>query len=187
MGFGLIVAAEVAFWAVLGGGLVARYVLRMRRLGKVLLLCVPLVDVALLAVTVVDLRSGGEASWAHGLAALYLGFTVAYGHYVIRWADGHAAHRLGGGPRPPKPPRYGAGRARHEWRIWAMTLVGGLLAAGVLQLMLWLVGDVDGRERLEASQVTALRVVVIHGIVAATYSVWPKREPKRAAGDREPA
>ncbi|WP_052848424.1 hypothetical protein [Streptomyces avicenniae] len=181
MGIGLILAAEIAFWVVLGGGLVTRYVLRRRRLSNVLLLCVPVVDLVLLTVTVVDLRSGGEPSWAHGLSALYLGFTVAYGHYVIHWADGHAAHWWGGGPRPQKPPRYGAARARHEWRLWAMTLAGALIAIGVLEAMLWLIGDVAGRDRLRATQSAALRAVLIHGVVAATYSIWQKRPPAEAA------
>ena len=43
-----IVACEVGFWVVLAAGLLARYALRLPRLGGFLLLCVPLVDLALL-------------------------------------------------------------------------------------------------------------------------------------------
>ena len=64
--YGVIVACEVGFWVVLLAGLVARYVLRRPRLGGALLVCVPLVDLALLVASVVDLRGGGEAGVGHG-------------------------------------------------------------------------------------------------------------------------
>ena len=57
----IIVACEIAFWVVLAAGLVARYGLRRRRLGAILLACVPLVDVVLLVATVLDLSRGARA------------------------------------------------------------------------------------------------------------------------------
>ena len=56
-----IIACEAGFWALLLSGLAARYMLKAKRLSTVLLICVPLVDVVLLAASVVDLRRGGEA------------------------------------------------------------------------------------------------------------------------------
>ena len=64
-----IVACEAAFWALLMGGLTARYLVGRARLGALLLLCVPLVDAVLLAVTAVHLADGAAARWTHGLAA----------------------------------------------------------------------------------------------------------------------
>lgn len=104
---GLIVACEAGFWLLLAAGLAVRYLLRLRRTSVALLLCEPLLEVVLFVVTAIDLRNGAEPSWEHGLAALYIGFTVAYGHYTIRWLDGHAAHRLAGGP-PRRSPRASA-------------------------------------------------------------------------------
>ena len=104
----LIVACEIGFWVVLGAGLLARYALRMRRLGAVLLFCTPLVDVVLLVATVFDLRAGGEATSVHGLAAIYLGVSVAFGHSMLRWADQRVAHRFAGGPAAGE-----AAQARH--------------------------------------------------------------------------
>lgn len=72
----VIIACEISFWVVLLLGLTTRYLLRMPRLGAALLLCVPLVDLALLLATLFHLRSGATADWADGLAALYLGFTI---------------------------------------------------------------------------------------------------------------
>jgi hypothetical protein len=172
----LIVAAEIAFWVVLAAGLGARYLLRMPRLSTALLLGVPLIDVLLLTATVLDLRNGGEPSHAHGLAALYLGFTVAYGHTVIAWADGHAAHRLGRGPKPPKAPKGGWARARHEWRLWSLTLLAVAIGCAVLQGMIWGIGDADRTEPLVNWQLSALRVLGIHLIIALCYTIWRGEE-----------
>lgn len=88
----VIVACELGFWVVLAAGLLARYGLRWPRIGAALLLCVPLVDLVLLGATVVDLRGGATATAAHGLAAAYLGFSVAFGHRTIRSLDQRVAH-----------------------------------------------------------------------------------------------
>jgi hypothetical protein len=181
---GLIVAAEFGFWAVLAAGLAVRYLLRRPRAGAVLLWCVPLIDVVLLTATAVDLSRGAEPSGAHGLAALYLGFTVAYGHYTIAWADRHVAHRFANGPKPPKPPRYGAARARHEWRIWSMTLVAVVIALAVLQTMIWTIdASASHTEPLRQWQGTALRVLGIHAVIAASYTLWPKKSPSPERAD----
>jgi cytochrome bd-type quinol oxidase subunit 2 len=184
---GLVAAAEIGFWVVLAAGLAVRYPLRMPRLSAGVLLCVPLIDVLLLTATVLDLRDGAEASGAHGLAALYLGFTVAYGHYTIRWLDGHAAHRLGGAPRPAEPPRHGMARARHEWRLWGMTLIAVLIGLAVLQGMIWWIDDPDRTQALGSWRSGALRVLVIHGIIALSYTLWPKKDRGRAPSREAPA
>ncbi|MET7438635.1 hypothetical protein ABZS63_13715, partial [Streptomyces sp. NPDC005568] len=90
---GLIIACEAGFWVLLAAGLTARYLLGLRRTGLALLLCEPLLELVLFAVTAVDLRRGAEPGWEHGLAALYLGFTVAYGHRTVRWLDASRAKR----------------------------------------------------------------------------------------------
>ncbi|MFV2120836.1 hypothetical protein ACE14D_21290, partial [Streptomyces sp. Act-28] len=108
----LIVVCEVGFWVLLAAGLAARYLLRMPRTGMALLLCEPLLEVVLLVATAVDLRGGAEPDWTHGLAALYIGYTVGHGHRTVKWLDGHAAHRFGGAPRPVGPPRHGTARSR---------------------------------------------------------------------------
>jgi hypothetical protein len=173
---GLIVACEAGFWVLLAAGLAARYLLRLRRTSVALLLCEPLLEVVLFVVTAIDLRNGAEPSWEHGLAALYLGFTVAYGHYTIRRLDGHAAHRLAGGPPPPKPPRFGLPRAAHEGRLWLRTLLAATVACALLQGAIWFVG-VGDTSSLRAFQWVALRAVGLHGLIALTYLLWPKRAP----------
>lgn len=106
----VIAACEIGFWVVLLAGLATRYLLRRRRLGGVLLAAVPLVDLVLLGATVLDLRDGATAGFAHGLAAAYLGFSVVFGPSMVRVADERFAHRFAGGPPPGRPPRTGRRR-----------------------------------------------------------------------------
>ncbi|MDK1474843.1 hypothetical protein QNO07_15680 [Streptomyces sp. 549] len=173
----LIIACEIGFWVILAGGLALRYLARMPRAGVAVLLCEPLLEVVLLVATAIDLRNGAEPDWMHGLAAVYIGFTAAYGHYLIRWADGHFAHRFAGGPPPVKPPRYGMARAVHEWKMSARAIGAAAIAAGLLQAAIWYVGADGSTTSLVAWQQRMGFVVVIALIIAASYTIWPKQAP----------
>lgn len=137
-----IVACEIGFWVLLLAGLLARYPLRRPRVGAVLLASTPVVDLALFLATLADLRRGGSAGFAHGLAAAYIWFSIAFGHSTIRWADQRFAHRFAGGPPPVKPPPSGTlARLRYEWRGWLLGLVGWVVACGLLAGGIWVIGD----------------------------------------------
>lgn len=179
----LIITCEVAFWVLLAVGLTLRYRTRLRRTSTVLLLVEPVLELLLLVVTAIDLRNGAHPSWEHGLAALYIGYTVAYGHYTIRWLDGHAAHRLAGAPRPPKPPRYGVPRAKHEAKLWLRTLLTAAVAVVLLQLAIWYVGDAARTAPLTQWRTSALTLLALHGAIALSYTLWPKKpkDPKQPA------
>lgn len=143
----LIVGCEVAFWVALFAGLAARYVLRWSRVSGFLLLCVPLIDLALLAFTVIDLNNGANATFAHGLATAYVGFTVAFGSTMIRWADQRFAHRFAGGPPPLQPPAYGWANVSYEMKLWGRCI---LAACIVWVLLIAMIGFVDQPGRTEA-------------------------------------
>ncbi|MCK1797506.1 hypothetical protein MTQ01_16030 [Streptomyces sp. XM4193] len=174
----LIVICEVAFWVLLAAGLALRYLARMPRLGAAVLLCEPLLELLLLAVTAVDLRNGATPGFKHGLAAVYIGFTVTHAHYFIRWADGHFAHRFAGAPRPAKPPRYGMARALHEWKMAARAILGAGIAAVLLQAAILYVGDDGQSTTLRDWQAKMGLVSVICVIWAGSYTLWPKRGPE---------
>ncbi|MFI9327494.1 hypothetical protein ACIGZJ_08070 [Kitasatospora sp. NPDC052868] len=177
----LILAAEVAFWVLLALGLAARYLLRRRTLSTVLLVGLPAVDLTLFALTVLDLRGGATASWTHALAAGYAGFSIGYGPSLVRWADRHFRYRFAGGPKPQGPPKYGAERAGHEWRICGRTVV----SAGItLTLITALVPLSAGAAHFGDFTGWYLRLgiaAVVNVIVAACYSIWPKQAPAGAA------
>ncbi|MFH8290892.1 hypothetical protein [Streptomyces sp. NPDC018059] len=180
----LIVICEVGFWVLLAAGLAARYLLRKPGLGLALLLCEPLLEVLLLVVTAVDLKNGADPSWKHGLAAVYVGYTVGHGHRTVKWLDGHAAHRFDGAPLP-RPPRYGRARALHEAKVWLGTLVAAAVASGLLLLAMWYVDDPGRTSSLESWMHTAWRTAGIHGLVALTYTLFPRKRPATGPAERD--
>ncbi|WP_243882654.1 hypothetical protein [Cellulomonas dongxiuzhuiae] len=164
----LVIACEVAFWVFLAAAVVARYVFRRRRLSTVLLLCEPLIEVVLLVATVTDLLRGAEATWTHGLAAVYLGFTVAFGRYTVHKVDGWVAWRFLDGPRPPRVP---SGRAKvvHEWRLWLRVVLAWVVAVAVLGVLLLIADDPAQREILLG---WAGRATLVMGIWFVAGPVW---------------
>jgi hypothetical protein len=173
---GLIIACEVAFWVLLAAGLTFRYALRMPRTGLALLLCEPLLEVVLFVVTAIDLKNGAQPDWRHGLAAVYIGFTVGLGHSTIQWADARIAHRFAGGPPPPKPPKYGTARTVHEWKVAARWILASLVALALLQAAIWYVGSAGDTGPLRRWQVWMLWLIGINVLIAGSYTLFPKRE-----------
>ena len=179
----LVVACEVAFWVFLAAAVVARYVLRRRRLSTVLLLCEPLIEVVLLVATVTDLLRGAEATWTHGLAALYLGFTVGFGKYTVQRVDAWVAWRFFDGPRPPKPPAGGRARLAYEWRLWLRVLLAWTVAVAVLGV-LWLIADApDQREVLLAWGGRASLVLVLWFVTGPVWQLFAGGLGGRASDD----
>lgn len=169
----VIIACEIGFWAAVIGGLAARYLLKARPLGAALLVCAPLIDVVLLAAVTAHLAAGATASWHHGLAALYIGFSVAYGHRMVAWADTRFAYRFTGGPAPEKP----AGR-RYTRLCWAgvlRTLAAALIAAGIIAAISWWVDDPARTAALAGWHATLGIIVVIEFIWALSHTIWPRR------------
>ncbi|TDB92877.1 hypothetical protein [Actinomadura sp. 7K534] len=182
----IIVGCEIGFWVVLGAGLLARYPLRLRRTGAALLLCVPLIDLVLLAATAIDLRGGATAGTGHGLAAAYLGYSVAFGHSIVRWADERFAHRFAGGPPPRGKPKYGRARTRYEWREFGKAALATAIACGLLLVMIALVDDPDRTAALSAWLGRLGMVLAIWSIWPVSHTLWPAK-PKKTDASRPPA
>ncbi|MEV7102573.1 hypothetical protein [Streptomyces atroolivaceus] len=178
----LIVLCEVGFWVLLAAGLGLRYIAKKPRLGAAVLLCEPLLEVVLLVVTALDLKNGAEPGLRHGIAAVYIGFTVGLGHSTIKWVDARVAHRFAGGPPPVKPPKYGMARAAHEWRTAARWIVAALTAMALLQAAVWYVGGDGDTGSLEMWQQKMLWVIGINLLIAGGYTVFPKQEPRDRVG-----
>lgn len=171
--FGILLS-EVGFWVFLGAGLAARYLLRRTRLSSAFLLLVPVLDVVLLTLLTWDmLVNGSTATFMHGLAAVYLGFTVAFGRSIIARADAWFAHRFAGGTAPVKPPRHGRVRMRHEWREWAKMVVCAVISATILGAIILLVGDPAKTQELN---VWLLRIALVTGAWLIGWPVWASVE-----------
>ncbi|SDQ56752.1 hypothetical protein [Microbacterium sp. cf332] len=175
-----IIACELGFWVAIIGGLTTRYIFGRPRLGAVLLLAAPLIDVVLLVLVAVDLLHGGTASWHHGLAALYIGVSVAYGHRMIAWADAKFAARFRGAA--PRPPLYGAAYAVACWKDVPRTIAAASIAAAVLGGLILLVDDADRTSELVGFLPILAVIVGIDLLWAVSYTMWPKRPPAAAAG-----
>jgi hypothetical protein len=173
----LILAGEVAFWAFVLGGLVARYLLRRPRLGVALLLITPVVDLALIAVTVIDLRAGATADLFHGLAAIYVGVSVAFGHRMIGWADERFDHRFAGGPPPKRPPKHGPEHARREREGWYRHLLAFAIGGALLLGIIYLVGDPARTQSLSARAALWALILAVDFAWSFSYTFWP-RNPK---------
>lgn len=171
-----IILCEAGFWVVLALALVARYVVRKPRTARALLVTVPLIDVALLALIVVDLRGGAVADWSHGLGALYLGVSVVFGPGMIRWLDARFAHRFDGAP--PRQSLHGAERTRHEWAEFAKAILAGAISAAVLLACIALVNDPARTQELTAWFPRIGLVLGIWAITPVSYTIWPKRRSR---------
>lgn len=138
---GFIVACEIGLWVLLGAGLALRYLLRWRLASTLTLAAIPLLDVLLVGAVAVDLHRGAEAGATHTLAGIYLGFSVAFGPALVRWADVRFAHRFAGGPAPVKPPKHGPEKLAALWREWFRVVSAATIASVVLLGLVLLVAD----------------------------------------------
>ena len=170
-----IIGCEIGFWLFVIAGLVCRYPLRKKRLGALLLFCTPLVDLILVIATVADLRSGAVATTVHGIAAIYIGVSVAYGHRMIQWADVRFAHRFAGGPKPLPKPKYGLEHASYERRMWLLHLIAWGIGCLVLYAMILIVGDASRTESLMGTLRLWSVIVGIDFLYSFSFTLWPRK------------
>lgn len=171
----VIVACEIGFWVFLLAGLSARYLLRRRRLGAVLLVMAPLVDLVLLTASVLDLRSGGTATVAHALAAIYLGCSVAFGHRLIHAMDVRFAHRYAGGPPPSPRPSHGRAHAAAERTNWYRHATAWAVGCALMMLAVLVVADPTRTQVFLATCSVWALVVAIDGVLSFSYSISPRK------------
>jgi hypothetical protein len=184
----LVVACEVGFWVFLAAAVVTRYAFGLRRTSTVLLLCEPVLEVVLLVATVGDLLRGSEATWTHGLAALYLGFTVAFGRRTVRAVDAWVAHRFSGGPAPVRPPAHGPARVRYEWALWLRVLLAWAVACAVLGVLLLIAGGAGeaAAQQREVLLGWGARATLVLGAWLVFGPVWELLDPRGRGRDGAP-
>ena len=175
-----IVLCEVAFWVAIVAGLVARYLLRRPRLGAALLILAPVIDVVLLVLVAVDLLGGGTASWQHGVAAIYVGISVAYGTRMVAWADARFQHRFAGGPAPER--LTGARYTAKCWRDVLLTGLAVIIAAAILGAIILLVNDAERTAALSGFFGILGIIFAVDFVWALSYTIWPRRPIDAAQG-----
>lgn len=175
----LMITCEVAFWLFLLMSLAIRYLLRKEVLSRWLLISLPLVDLLLLTFTAVDLRTGTTATFAHGLAAAYVGFTIAFGSIAVKWADAHFAHRFASGPTPSKAPTRGWAAVRFELKLWLRCIVACAILVVLIAALIAIAASPGSTEPLEAWYKHAFGCVVIWFFFGP---VWSLLFVRRGAG-----
>lgn len=166
-----ILACEIGFWVAIALGLITRYPLNRPRLGKALLYSTPLIDVLLLSFVVIHLRSGAEPHLTHGIAALYIGFSVAFGHQVIEWAD--RTYRCKINKENVPEPQRGTPMQR-EISSFGRALLAAAVAAAIIEITILAASNPLAAETLRSWHQTLL---IILGIWLVTGPVWQLFSP----------
>ncbi|MEN2768789.1 hypothetical protein [Ornithinibacillus xuwenensis] len=172
----LIIACEIGFWVFVLAGLVSRYIWKRKKLSNVLLICTPIVDLVLLIATVIDLHNGAVASTVHGIAAVYIGVSVAFGHQMISWADKQFAFRFAGGEKPPKKKKYGREYAKVERLGWYRHLLAWIIGAAILLGIILFINNSSQTEALLGTLRIWSLVLVIDFVISFSYTIFPKKE-----------
>lgn len=178
----LIVACEIGFWLFILMGLTLRYVFKQKKWGAFFLVCTPVLDLILLAATYIDLRQGAVASVIHGLAAVYIGVSLAFGHQMVKWADAKFAYRFAGGPKPKGKPKYGKERSVYEMVGWARHFISYVIGAGLLYGLTYLIQAPERTEALIQLVNTWGMILTIDFIISISYVIWPKKHPENITG-----
>lgn len=179
----MIVACEVAFWIVIIVGLFTRYLLNQKRLGLFFLALTPLIDLILLAITGFDLYRGASATLAHGIAAVYIGVSIAFGKSMIAWADERFRYYIAKqGEKPIQ--RYGLDYARHYFKSWLRHVLAYVIGIGCLYGLIYLVQDPERTETLYGTIRLWSLILGIDLLIAIAYFVWPKKAPDPSAKGR---
>ncbi|MEK3914263.1 hypothetical protein [Paenibacillus sp. FSL H7-0331] len=172
----IIIGCEIAFWLFVIAGLACRYLLGRKKMSVILLYCTPVIDCILLISAVVDLKGGAQASFSHGLAAIYIGASIAFGHRMIRWLDVHFAHWFAGGPAPLKKVKFGDKHAREERSSFLLHLFAWAIGCVILYGMIIMVNEGSRTAALlQVMQIWSL-VLAIDFLISFSYTLWPRKK-----------
>ncbi|WP_229837873.1 hypothetical protein [Cellvibrio zantedeschiae] len=151
--------------------------MKFPKTSKAVLLCVPLLDLILLVATAIDLHHGATAEFAHGLAAVYLGFTVVYGGPLIKWLDQYAAYKFQSGEKIEAEQKYGWSHTLDEWKQWLKGVAAGAIAAALLFLAISYVNQPE-KTKLLYDWFQYIFWVLLIWLVC--WPVWYSLFPKKA-------
>ncbi|MCT2535422.1 hypothetical protein NC661_18055 [Aquibacillus koreensis] len=170
----MIVACEIGFWVVITLGFVTRYMLKRPKLGMVFLALTPVIDMLLLIITSIDLYRGATATVAHGIAAVYIGVSLAFGKSMIAWADVRFQYYILKQGQKPKQ-RYGMEYAHHYIKGFGSHVLAYLIGSALLLGVIFLIQDPIRTESLKGVWMTWSLVLGIDFAISISNYIWPKR------------
>ncbi|PHK49961.1 hypothetical protein [Staphylococcus edaphicus] len=168
-----LIAAEILFWVVIVLGLVLRYVLRLNKVGLIFLSMTPVIDLILIMTMTLDLLNGAKATVPHGIAAVYIGVSLAFGKQMIRWADERFKYYvLKVGHLPVK--KTGIAYAKAYFVSWLRHVLAYLIGTGLLWLIINIVGHSE--HVLALYHVIKLWTIIlgIDLLISLSYFIWQK-------------
>ncbi|WP_060678752.1 hypothetical protein [Virgibacillus halodenitrificans] len=170
----MIVISEIGFWVLILAGFITRYIFKLKRLGLFLLAFTPVIDLLLLIATSVDLYRGATATKVHGIAAIYIGVSIAFGKSMISWADIRFQYYvMKQGTKPVK--RHGLEYAKHYFKSWGQHVLAYLIGGGILFGLIYLINDPSRTEVLAGFLKIWTLVLGIDFLVAISNFIWPKK------------
>ncbi|MEH7503750.1 2TM domain-containing protein [Neobacillus drentensis] len=171
----LIIACEIGFWVFVLAGLLARYIFKKKKIGTLLLICTPIVDIILLIATVNNLKNGAVATTVHGISAIYIGVSVVFGHRMIKWADENFAYRFANGEKPIKKKKYGREHAKQERSGWYRHFVSWLIGGSILAVIILFINNPSQTKALLDTLELWSFILVIDFIVSFSYTLFPRK------------
>lgn len=175
----IIVACEVSFWILMSIGLMVRYLFGLKRVGLILLALTPVIDLFLIIITSMDLYRGANATIAHGLAAVYIGVSLAFGKNMINWFDERFQHFIAktSNSRPMK--KFGREYAQQYAKGFIRHIVSFLIGAIILVTMIYYVNDPTRTETFSTIIKTWAIVLAVDLYITISYFLWPKKKKAR--------
>lgn len=166
-----IILAEISFWIFIAAGLMARYLFKKSRLSLWLLGATPLIDALLIILTVMDLKNGGEAQFAHALATIYIGVSIAFGKQMIHWADDQFQYFILKTKRRP-PKTQGIEKGKKEVKGWLRHLLAYIIGGGCMGAMIWLLPETNTEAIFNTWRVWSL-ALLIDFVISFSYLLFP--------------
>lgn len=146
----------------------------MPRLGAVFLYATPLIDLALLTLTYIDLSHEGKSNFVHGISAIYIGFTLMSGHSVMRIIDAKFARKHGA----QLPAEVDTSSPARQLKIWYCRLTASGISAVLLLAGIGVVG-LNGAFWLIYWLVVAVSTVILWWFTGPWLA---RRRAKRSEG-----
>lgn len=170
-----IILAEISFWIFILLGLMTRYIIKQGKLSIWFFGATPLIDFTLLILTIFDLKNGADATMAHGIAAIYIGVSIAYGKQMIKWADiKFQYYFLKIDNRPAK--LYGMERGKKEIRDFFKHLIAYLIGGTFLWGMIYFLGNKTNTENLMNTWRIWSTILGIDFIISISYLLFPTKK-----------
>ncbi len=175
----MIIGCEIAFWVFILLGLTSRYILKLEKLGILLLACTPVIDLILLIVTGVDLYKGAVATTAHALAAVYIGVSIGFGKSMIAWVDKRFKYYVT--KQGVAPLRLtGMQFAKHYSKGFVRHIVAYVIGCGLILGIIYIINDPSRTEALSNMMKIWSVILGVDLMITSSYFIWPRQEKRKA-------